>query len=227
MTQPKFPANDSESSPATSPTLRPPRRNELPTELLQIIGPAFQVGGIAGFSGLVVGGFAGVIRSSTPTLFALASGIQWFTLGTTFWASRGAVIHTWGKDNITPKERISASAIAGGIAGTCGGLLRGRKNILPGLLVFSLFGGIGQKLYNLADARNSELIESGEKGKSLHESWINSKWSPMKVLSDKEYEDMLREKLLKVDVEIALVDDSIARLRKKELEEEDKEAASK
>jgi hypothetical protein len=38
-------------------------------------------------SGLVVGGFGGVIRSSTPTLFALASGIQWFTLGTTFWGS--------------------------------------------------------------------------------------------------------------------------------------------
>jgi hypothetical protein len=38
-----------------------------------------------GMSGMLVGGFAGVIRSSTPTLFALASGIQWFTLGTTFW----------------------------------------------------------------------------------------------------------------------------------------------
>jgi len=49
----------------------------------------------------------------------------------------------------------------------------------------------------------------------------------MKVLSDKEYEDMLREKLLKVDVEIALVDESIAGLRKRELEEENKEAASK
>jgi hypothetical protein len=36
-------------------------------------------------SGILVGAFAGVIRSSTPILFALASGIQWFTLGTTFW----------------------------------------------------------------------------------------------------------------------------------------------
>lgn len=37
-----------------------------------------------GISGLFVGSFAGVVRSSTPKLFALASGIQWFTLGTTF-----------------------------------------------------------------------------------------------------------------------------------------------
>lgn len=36
-------------------------------------------------SGLIVGGFAGVLRGSTPFLFALASGIQWFTLGSTFW----------------------------------------------------------------------------------------------------------------------------------------------
>jgi hypothetical protein len=35
-------------------------------------------------AGLIVGGFGGVARSSTPMLFALASSIQWFTLATTF-----------------------------------------------------------------------------------------------------------------------------------------------
>ena len=93
-------------------------------------------------SGLVVGGFAGVIRSSTPLLFALASGIQWFTLGTTFWgklgpfsihhephakgfaASRGVILQAWENDIVTPKDRITASAMAGGVGGTVGGLLR-------------------------------------------------------------------------------------------------------
>lgn len=93
-------------------------------------------------SGLVIGGFTGVIRSSTPFLFALASGFQWSVLGGTFWgmfcalpscvllanilnsASRGAVLHAWGKDKVTPKEKISANAIAGGVGGTVGGLLR-------------------------------------------------------------------------------------------------------
>ena len=37
--------------------------------------------------------------------------------------------------------------------------------------------------------------------------------SPVKSLSDKEYEDLLLDKLLKVDVEIALLDDQIADLR--------------
>lgn len=34
---------------------------------------------------MLVGGFAGLARSSTPVLFALASGIQWFTLTSTFY----------------------------------------------------------------------------------------------------------------------------------------------
>lgn len=38
-----------------------------------------------GASGLLVGGISGLIRSSTPGLFAVASGIQWFALGSTFW----------------------------------------------------------------------------------------------------------------------------------------------
>jgi hypothetical protein len=90
---------------------------------------------------MLVGGFAGVIRSNTPTLFALASGIQWFTLGTAFWgkwspfgkthladilvsASRGFVLHAWGKDKVGPREKVSASTIAGGVGGTAGGILR-------------------------------------------------------------------------------------------------------
>lgn len=40
---------------------------------------------LQGMSGMLIGGFAGVMRSTSPTLFALASGIQWFTLGTAFW----------------------------------------------------------------------------------------------------------------------------------------------
>ena len=36
-----------------------------------------------GTTGLLFGAVSGVLRSTTPTLFALASGIQWFTLGST------------------------------------------------------------------------------------------------------------------------------------------------
>lgn len=38
----------------------------------------------------------------------------------------------------------------------------------------------------------------------------------MKVLTDSEYENMLQEKLLRVNVEIALIDESIEKLRAQE-----------
>jgi hypothetical protein len=41
-----------------------------------------------------------------------------------FLASRGFVMHVWGKDKVGPREKVSASAIAGGVGGTAGGLLR-------------------------------------------------------------------------------------------------------
>ena len=45
----------------------------------------------AGGAGLVVGGVSGVVRSTTPVLFAAASGIQWFALGSTFWGNLNSV----------------------------------------------------------------------------------------------------------------------------------------
>jgi len=194
------------------------KQNDLPPEIKEIIWPALQAGGLSGMSGILVGAFAGVIRSSTPILFALASGIQWFTLGTTFWASRGFILQAWGKEKVTPQEKISASAVAGGIGGTAGGLLRGRRNVIPGAIMFAIFGAAGQALYNVADARQSRQsrwVESGEKPKN---SWLDSKWSPLKVLTDTEYEDMLQEKLLRVNAEIALIDENIEALRAQERE---------
>jgi hypothetical protein len=94
----------------------------------------------------------------------------------------------------------------------------GPKNVIPGAIMFSLFGAAGQALYNSAEERASV---SAEKDPKL--SWLNSKWSPVKVLSEREYEEMLREKLLKVNAEIALVDESIAALRVQEREMEARE----
>jgi hypothetical protein len=41
---------------------------------------------------------------------------------------------------------------------------------------------------------------------------LESKWSPLKPLPDDEYEKMLDEKILRLDAEIALVDEHIAAL---------------
>lgn len=48
----------------------------------------------------------------------------------------------------------------------------------------------------------------------------DSKYSPMKVLSDEEYEKILREKLVRVDAEIALVDEDIKKMRSQAVHKE-------
>jgi hypothetical protein len=48
--------------------------------------------------------------------------------------------------------------------------------------MFAIFGATGQAVYNWADARNSEQAEKG--GSDKKNFILNSKWSPMKVLSD-------------------------------------------
>ncbi|EPE35606.1 hypothetical protein GLAREA_11306 [Glarea lozoyensis ATCC 20868] len=193
------------------------RDRRIPQEILDIIMPALQIGGVAGISGTIIGGFGGVIRSKTPIIFALASGIQWFTLGTSFYASRSAILHSWTKQKpsqeITPSDKIKASALAGSTAGAFGGLLRGPKNIIPGILMFTLFGATGQYIFNVRSARQPD-----EEQPNNH-SWLNSRWSPMKVLSDTEYDEMLQEKLLKVNAQIAIIDENIAALREEEVKD--------
>jgi len=79
--------------------------------------------------------------------------------------------------------------------------------------MFAVFGAGGQKLYNLADDRQSAAALQAPEAKS---SWINSRWSPVRSLSDDEYGAMLQEKLLRIDAEIAIVDERIAAVREQE-----------
>lgn len=89
--------------------------------------------------------------------------------------------------------------------------------------MFAIFGYVGQWGFNWADGRHSERVaiaaeaESNNKRKlGFWERVAEMKWSPMKTLSDEEYANMLREKMLAVDAQIALVDEEVERLRKEE-----------
>lgn len=88
--------------------------------------------------------------------------------------------------------------------------------------MFGLFGYAGQKGYNFLDKKNTEELEEearlaarGEKKKNFMERIAEMKWSPMEVLTDERYEEMLQEKLLKLEVEIALIDEKIEGFRQK------------
>lgn len=77
--------------------------------------------------------------------------------------------------------------------------------------MFALFGAVGQTLYDIADARQSTQLKDAGEGRK--KSWLDSKWSPVTVLSDEQYETILRERLARVDAEIMSLDKDIAGLK--------------
>ena len=70
------------------------------------------------------------------------------------------------------------------------------------------------------DARNTRQIQSAAadnstKRKTIWQRVVDSKYSPMTRYSDKEYEDLLREKMVRIEAEIALVDEDIEEIQSK------------
>ena len=57
---------------------------------------------------------------------------------------------------------------------------------------------------------------SGAQSEEPSKGILGSKYSPLTFLSDKEYETILEEKLLRLEAEIAVVDDNIKELRDNE-----------
>ena len=195
---------------------------------------------ISGTTGLLIGSVSSLLLSSkTPTLFALASSLQWFLLGSTFWGLRSTLLYTWSplpdarptvSERLygvypTPKDRMHASTLAGGITGgAIGGLVRGRRNVIPGTIIWMVFGYAGQRIYNTLDEKHSEEITGAaeEEAKASNQErgfWdriAEMKWSPMKKLSDEDYADTLREKVLGLEAQITLVDEEMERVRKED-----------
>jgi hypothetical protein len=58
------------------------------------------------------------------------------------------------------------------------------------------------------------MANANNSSKPLVQRLAESKWIPLRTLSDEEYRGMLGEKLLSVEAEIALLDDKIAELEK-------------
>ncbi|KAK4106343.1 hypothetical protein N658DRAFT_512207 [Parathielavia hyrcaniae] len=179
---------------------------------MEILVPSLKVGATAGACGLFTGAVAGIVRSAPTVFFSILAGGQWFTLATSYYATRLASLKHFAEDEPTPGDKLKASTVAGGVAGTLGGLLRGPRNVIPGAVMFSLFGAGGQAIANWRTASAAESSATDTKsGRGL---W--SKWSPITPLSDKDYEKILEEKLLRVEADIALIDDRIKEIHESE-----------
>ncbi|KAK3322230.1 hypothetical protein B0H66DRAFT_195294 [Apodospora peruviana] len=197
----------------------------LPPELMGIIVPSLQMGAAGGALGLFVGATAGIVRTSTPVLFSLVTGGQWFALSSSYYAARQVSLQALrGNQEHQPADKVKASTIAGGFAGMVGGLIRGPRNVLPGTVLFALFGAGGQKMANAYYARKSSAPEEQQPGGFL-ERVLSSKWSPVTPLSDQQYAEMLEEKLLRVEAELSIVDDYIKEIRAEATNKPDKDSS--
>ena len=77
--------------------------------------------------------------------------------------------------------------------------------LIPGVVVFSLLGYLGQGSYNAID--NWQIEQANTPSKPIIQRIANSKWIPLKSLSDDDYRGLLSEKLLSIEAEMALLDE--------------------
>ncbi|KAK4546432.1 hypothetical protein LTR36_002109 [Oleoguttula mirabilis] len=185
-----------------------------------VIESSVKVGAACGCAGFLFGGTSGILKATTPLLFATASGIQTFALGTTFWACRGTFLQLRSSAATrASSDYVQASTLAGGLSGGIVALVtRGRRNVLPATLMWSLFGCLGQVAY---DRYSAAPREPQPPKVAFWQRMAEKSWSPVTFMSNGEYADKLREKLFKVDVEIAVLDDKIAALRTQQQQPEE------
>jgi hypothetical protein len=186
--------------------------------ILDPILPSLGVGSFTGASGLAVGLLTGSLRSAHPVLFAAVSGAQWFGLGTTFWYTRSALGNTAFDaqlnrkrvdGQLNRKQELGCTIIAASLAGGVNGAFKSRSNIIPGAIVLGLFGLVGQYGFNVLSDMSAANAGKG----SLLQQFSEMKWSPLKPLSNQDYERMLNEKLLSTEAEIAIIDERISALK--------------
>jgi hypothetical protein len=63
-------------------------------------------------------------------------------------------------------------------------------------------------------------LASSERSESRLKNVLSSSWSPVKMLTKEEHVKILSEKLLRVDAEVAILDEEIASLQKQQSERE-------
>ncbi|KAK8232201.1 hypothetical protein IWZ00DRAFT_310527 [Phyllosticta capitalensis] len=200
-------------------------------DLQSIAGSALKVGLFTGGAGVFIGGIQGILYSDAPTLFAAFSTLQWLTAGTTYWAARSVYLNRHGLlsksqkellgldvdaiDTFSVSERKTASAVGGALSGAItAGATRGKRNIIPGIIMFSVFGYAGQAFANRWQGKqDANEVTDGDSPKTFWQRLASSKFSPVTIMSDAEYEDLLRDKRLRIETEIALIDDHIAHLK--------------
>ncbi|KAH8705258.1 hypothetical protein BGW36DRAFT_367205 [Talaromyces proteolyticus] len=182
-----------------------------------LLASSLKVGALSAFAGFTYGGASGILRATKhPIVHSLSHSIHWAAWGSSFWWIRSNILHLHFQDHATPRERVYSSTISGGLSGGIVTRLMGGK-FIPGLVVFSLVGCLGQSAWNVVQRRQQE--NEGKVSKPILQRMAESKWIPLRSLSDDEFKHLLNEKVLSIEAEMALLDEKIEGLqRERDLE---------
>ncbi len=97
--------------------------------------------------------------------------------------------------------------------------------------MFTIFGYGGQHAYNLLDRRHTRQVAYDQEKVSLGNQemelglwrrfvdWLaapENTWSPLKKLSDQEYEEILQEQIIGIEADLAMIDEEIEKVRRGE-----------
>ncbi|KAL9111015.1 MAG: hypothetical protein Q9227_004448 [Pyrenula ochraceoflavens] len=124
---------------------------------------------------------------------------------------REALIKASLEDEPSPRQKLKYSTAAGFCTGAFNGSLRGRANVIPAMIMMTGFGFFGQAAVNYI--RQKRAIARDVPKKPFLQRVMESKWMPMKPIPDAEYVAMLEERALRLDAEIAILDEKIEDLR--------------
>lgn len=80
------------------------------------------------------------------------------------------------------------------------------------MVLFSFLGYCGQSAFDHVDMW--QMKQTQKPSKSLVQRIADSKWIPLRQLTDEDYRGILSEKLLSIEAEIALLDEKIMELEK-------------
>lgn len=178
-----------------------------------IISASNYVAGSTAVLGAAFGAGYATLKGRPVVLWTVVAGAQCGALGWTFWFTRSILRQNAQKDMLAPplsqREELIYSGLAGSFSGLVGGAFRGRANILPGAIAMGLVGIGGQLGYNALS-----LAEMKERDRRpLLDRLSDSKWWPLKTLSDEEYEHDLTEKLIAIEAEVSMIDDRLKALK--------------
>lgn len=173
----------------------------------------YVAGGTAITGAAFAAGYA-TLKGRPVVLWTVAAGGQWGVLGWTFWFTRSALRQHAQRENhsqeLAPREELAYSAVAGSFSGLIGGAFRGRTNILPGAIAMGLVGLGGQLGYQALSLTASKDRDQ----RPLLDRLSDSKWWPLKSLSDEEYDRDLTEQLIAIEAEVSIIDEKLDALKK-------------